>query len=300
MQPRTDNEQRTTSLTQSALDYQRVEQALRFMEENFRRQPSLKEIADAAHLSEFHFNRLFGRWAGTTPQRFLRFLTKEYAKALLADHHDLLDVTVQAGLSGPGRLHELMVTFEALSPGEIRQRGAGVTIRYGFASTPFGECLLALTDRGVVSLTFQDPAGRAEALTRLRQTWEQALFTEDAAGVAFCANQVFQAEKNGSGKPLHLLLRGTNFQIKVWEALLHIPAGQVMSYDDVAARIGTPGAQRAVGTAIGQNALGYLIPCHRVIQKIGTTGQYRWGALRKRAMLGWEAARAGEGVELNV
>lgn len=290
-QPNAVYEQPATSLTQAALDYQRVEQALRFMDENFRRQPSLKEIADAAHLSEFHFNRLFSRWAGTTPQRFLRFLTKEYAKSLLTDHQDLLDVTVQAGLSGLGRLHELMVTFEALSPGEIKQRGAGVTIRYGFADTPFGECLLAFTDRGVVALTFQHPDERAAALAALRQTWERATFAEDPAGIARYAARVFSTEKADSGKPIHLLLRGTNFQVKVWEALLTIPAGHVASYDEVAARVGTPGAQRAVGTAIGQNALGYLIPCHRVIQKLGTTGNYRWGALRKRAMLGWEAAR---------
>ena len=254
MQLTTDNEQRPTAFTQAALDYRRVEQALRFMEENFRRQPNLKEIADAAHLSEFHFNRLFGRWAGTTPQRFLRYLTKEYAKALLTDRHDLLDVTVQSGLSGPGRLHELMVTFEALSPGEIKLRGAGVIIRYGFTNTPFGECLLAFTDRGIVSLTFQDSTERTEALTRLRQTWERATFTEDPPGVARCANQVFQTGHSESGKPLHLLLRGTNFQIKVWEALLNIPAGRVASYDEVAARIGAPTAQRAVGTAIAGNA----------------------------------------------
>lgn len=295
MQPTTDTAARTAShhqpFTQAALDYQRVEQALRFMDENFRRQPSLKEIADAAHLSEFHFNRLFSRWAGTTPQRFLRFLTKEYAKTLLAEQEDLLDVTVQAGLSGPGRLHELMVTYEALSPGEIKQRGAGVTIRYGFADTPFGECLLAVTDRGVVSLTFQHPDERAAALAALRHSWEQARFVEDPAGIARYAARVFSTEKTSSGKPIHLLLRGTNFQVKVWEALLAIPAGRVASYDEVAARAGVPGAQRAVGTAIGQNALGYLIPCHRVIQKLGTTGNYRWGALRKRAMLGWEAAR---------
>lgn len=292
MQPTTANEQLTTS--QSALDYQRIEKALRFMDENFLRQPSLKQIADAAHLSEFHFSRLFGRWAGTTPQRFLRFLTKEYAKSLLTDRQDLLDVTVRTGLSSPGRLHELMVTFEALSPGEIKQRGAGVTIRYGFADSPFGECLLAVTDRGIVSLTFQGSHERASALATLRQTWEQATFTEDGAGIARYAEQVFAADKSSSDKPLHLVLRGTNFQIKVWEALLTIPAGRVVSYDDVAVRIGMPTAQRAVGTAIGSNAIGYLIPCHRVIQKIGTTGAYRWGALRKRAMLGWEAARAVE------
>ena len=296
MQPKTTNHQRAT-LAQAALDYQRVEQALRFMEENFRHQPSLKQIADAAHLSEFHFNRLFSRWAGTTPQRFLRFLTKEYAKSLLTDRQDVLDVAVQAGLSGPGRLHDLMVTFEALSPGEIKQRGAGVTVRYGFADTPFGECLLALTDRGIVSLTFQRPDERPAALAHLHQTWGRATFTADPTGVARFAAHVFSVENTVPDKPLHLLLRGTNFQIKVWEALLRIPAGQLVSYDEVAARIGQPKAQRAVGTAIGSNAIGYLIPCHRVIQTIGTTGHYRWGALRKRAMLGWEAAKVGEEAE---
>lgn len=186
-----------------------------------------------------------------------------------------------------------MVTFEALSPGEIRQRGAGVEIRYGFAPTPFGECLLALTSRGIVSLTFQSPDEREAALTDLRQTWERATLRPDQPLAERTARALFFPE-NEPKKPVHLLLRGTNFQIKVWQALLTIPAGQVVSYDAVAAAIGMPAAQRAVGTAIGQNAIAYLIPCHRVIQKIGETGHYRWGALRKRAMLGWEAARGEE------
>lgn len=279
-------------ISQAALDYQRVEAALRFIQENFRRQPGLKEIADAAHLSEYHFDRLFSRWAGTTPQRFLRFLTKEYAKNLLDQRHDLLDVTMASGLSGPGRLHDLFVTFEALSPGEYKQHGAGVEIAYGFHPTPFGECLLGVTGRGVVSLTFQHPDERTAALSRLQTQWDQAALVEDKPLTASYVAQLFQPETT-TGKPLHLLLRGTNFQIKVWEALLTIPVGQVVSYEGVAAAIGMPTAQRAVGTAIGQNAIGYLIPCHRVIQKIGMTGNYRWGALRKRAMLGWEAAQTG-------
>ncbi|MCY7352849.1 MAG: methylated-DNA--[protein]-cysteine S-methyltransferase [Cytophagaceae bacterium] len=279
-------------ISQAALDYQRVEQALRFIEENFRRQPSLKEIAEAANLSEYHFDRLFSRWAGTTPQRFLRFLTKEYAKNLLDQRHDLLDVTLKSGLSSPGRLHELFVTFEALSPGEYKHHGAGVDIAYGFHPTPFGECLLGVTGRGVVSLTFQHPDERATALARLQTQWHKAVLMEDKSLTASYVAQLFQPETTPR-KPLHLLLRGTNFQIKVWEALLTIPAGQVVSYDGLAAAIGIPTAQRAVGTAIGQNAIGYLIPCHRVIQKIGNTGNYRWGALRKRAMLAWEAAQLG-------
>ena len=249
----------------------------------------MKEIADSVHLSEYHFERLFSRWAGTSPQRFVRFLTKEYAKELLGQSKDLLEVTYAAGLSSPGRLHDLMVTYEAVSPGEYKKQGAGLDISYGFHPTPFGECLLSATQRGVCGLSFQAAAEGETALQRLRATWPGANLRTNAALTSSLVERIFFALP--TNKPLPLLLKGTNFQVKVWEALLRIPAGQVTSYDGMAATIGHPKACQAVGNAVGSNPIGYLIPCHRVIQKTGALGGYRWGTERKRAVLAWEAAR---------
>lgn len=276
-------------VSQAQLDYARVEAALRFIEANVTRQPSLAEIAAHVHLSPFHFDRLFSRWAGTSPQRFLKFLTKEYAKQLLVERRTLPEVSDAAGLSSPGRLHDLFVTYEAFSPGEYRAGGAGLPIAYGLHPTPFGPALLAQTARGICHLSFLDDPDPAPALAALRLDWPEARLEENPAATAGVLKAIFSGKPN---PPLPLVLRGTNFQIKVWEALLTIPAGQVACYEDVAAALGQPTAQRAVGTAIGRNPIAYLIPCHRVIQKLGTTGQYRWGSLRKRALLGWEAARA--------
>ncbi len=281
----------TTHQSQAALDYARIEKALLFIEQNVNQQPSLREIAEAVNLSEFHFERLFTRWAGTSPQRFLKFLTKEYAKGLIANQHDVYEVTDAAGLSSTSRLHDLFVTYEAMTPADYRRRGDGLTIRYGYGETPFGGAFLAFTERGLLELGFVSEEERIVALDTLQTEFSQARFEEDLPATSQYLDELFPAPEVGTRKPLHLLLRGTNFQIKVWEALLNIPAGRVSSYDDVAARIGQPGASRAVGSAIGANHLGYLIPCHRVIRKIGETGGYRWGGTRKRAMLGWEAAR---------
>lgn len=276
---------------QAALDYERVEKAIAYIQENFKQRPTLPDVADSVHLSPFHFERLFARWAGTTPQRFMRYLTTDYAKTLLDQQHDLLDVTEATGLSSTSRLHDLFVTFEGLSPGEYKQGGAGLTISYGFHATPFGECLLALTARGICSLTFQKTTDRSDALADLRATWFRAVFQEDTATTGVVVNQLFDDDSDRS-KPFHLLVRGTNFQIKVWEALLKIPAGQVVDYGTVARQIGSPGAVRAVGTACGSNPVALLIPCHRVLQRTGGIGGYRWGITRKRAILGWEAAHA--------
>ena len=274
---------------QAALDYERVEKAIAYIQENFKQRPTLPDVADHVHLSPFHFERLFSRWAGTTPQRFMRYLTTDYAKTLLDQQLDLLDVTEAAGLSSPSRLHDLFVTFEGLSPGEYKQGGAGLTISYGFHATPFGECLLALTARGICGLTFQETIQRADALADLRAKWPRAVFQEDTATTGMVVGQLFDEEADRS-KPFHLLVRGTNFQIKVWEALLKIPAGQVADYGSIARKIGSPGAVRAVGTACGSNPVALLIPCHRVLQRTGGIGGYRWGITRKRAILGWEAA----------
>lgn len=280
----------TAPLTaQAQLDYDRIETAIRYIDAHATRQPSLKEIADSVHLSEFHFERLFSRWAGTTPQRFLRYLTKEHAKQLLNESRDLLDVTYQTGLSSPGRLHDLLVTYEAMTPGEYKQRGAGVTVTYGIHPTPFGDCLIGVTSRGICRLNFLQANTREQTISEFQHAWRNASLIEDEAVTAPIIEQIFT--DTPSKKPLTLLLKGTNFQIKVWEALLQIPAGSVVSYETIARQIGSPAAVRAVGTACGQNGIGYLIPCHRVIQKVGGLGGYRWGLPRKQAILGWEAAQ---------
>jgi len=271
-------------------DYQRVEKAILYLEGHFTEQPGLKELAASASLSEFHFQRLFTRWVGISPKRFMQYLTKERAKQLLAESRDLLYTALASGLSGPGRLHDLFVTWEAVTPGEFKQRGQGLTIRYGFHPTPFGECLLALTDRGVCSLAFVRDGDHAGALHSLRASWPEADFVEDPTSTGGAAADIFTRIAIGESSPVRLHLSGTNFQLKVWEALLNIPAGTVVSYEDIAVAIGMPGAARAVGTAIGRNPLPVIIPCHRVIRRSGEIGEYRWGSQRKKAILGWEAA----------
>ncbi|WP_151085727.1 bifunctional transcriptional activator/DNA repair enzyme AdaA [Hymenobacter baengnokdamensis] len=277
--------------TQASLDYTRVEQAISFIAGHVAQQPSLEEIAAHVHLSPFHFNRLFTRWAGISPQRFLRFLTKEYARQVLAESGNVLAATHQAGLSGPSRLHDLFVTYEAMTPAEYRAQAAGLFIAYGFHPTPFGECLLSLTDRGICGLTFQAEAEQGAALTQLRAAWPGAILVPDATRTAAVAARLFATKVDPAGPPVPLLLKGTNFQVKVWEALLRIPAGAVVSYREVAAAIGQPGASQAVGGAVGANSIAYLIPCHRVIQQHGGPGGYRWGSARKQALLAREAAQ---------
>jgi AraC family transcriptional regulator of adaptative response/methylated-DNA-[protein]-cysteine methyltransferase len=281
----------STNYTQLSADYQRIEQAILALEKNFRRQPRLDEIARSVALSEYHFQRLFSRWVGISPKRFLQFLTKEYAKELIESSPNLLDVAYESGLSGTGRLHELFVTCEAVTPGEFKNKGEGLQIFYGFHPTPFGYCLLAVTDRGICHLSFVQEGERTQAIKLLQKGWENAKLTNAPAKTRVLVDQIFNPIKNGKPRPLHLFLNGTNFQIKVWEALLKIPVGAVASYEDIAARIGLPKASRAVGNAVAQNPVAYIIPCHRVVRKLGEFGNYRWGAARKKAMLGWEAAK---------
>ncbi len=276
---------------QQALDdYARVEQAIRYLEAHFREQPDLTALAESASLSEFHFQRLFTRWVGISPKRFVQYLTKEYAKSLLSQRIDLLQATYESGLSSPGRLHDLFVNLEAVTPGEYKLQGRGVTVRYGFHTTPFGECLLGLTERGICHLAFVQGQSREMALAQARSAWRYADFIHDQAATQPYASQIFNPA-GGSWQALPLLLNGTNFQIKVWEALLRIPSGTLVTYQDVAAAIGMPGAARAVGQAIGRNPLAVIIPCHRVIRKDGDYGDYRYGSARKKALLGWEFAR---------
>jgi len=277
----------TINYAQSAEDYARIEQAIQYLEQNFRRQPELKEIAGSVGLSEYHFQRLFTRWAGISPKRFLQFLTLEYAKQLLAQQNNLLDVTYEAGLSSPGRLHDLFVTCEAITPGQFKKQGEGVTISYGFHPSPFGECLLATTGRGICGLSFVSTQ-REAALQELERLWPEANLVEDPAQTRSLAEKIFAPGQNG--KALPVILKGTNFQLKVWQALLKIPPGTMATYDDIAASIGQPGAARAVGNAVARNPVGFLIPCHRVIRKTGVLGRYQWGSARKKAMIGWEAS----------
>ena len=272
-------------------DYARVERALAFLHENYQRQPTLEEIAASISLSEYHFQRLFSRWVGISPKRFLQFLTKEHAKELLARSGDLLSVAYDAGLSGPGRLHDLFVSCEAVTPGEYRAQGAGLQIAYGFHTTPFGECLLGATDRGICALNFLNNRSRKAALEHLQENWQQAGLVENPARTRPLVDQIFDASHRTPGVPLSLFVKGTNFQIKVWEALLRIPPGSAVSYEAVARAIGKPQSLRAVGNAVASNPIQYIIPCHRVIRKMGEFGNYQGGTPRKMALLGWEAAR---------
>jgi len=268
--------------------YDAVAQAIAFIRANAARQPSLAEIAAAAQLSEFHLQRLFSAWAGLSPKRFLQYLTKEHAREALRSSAGVLDAALDAGLSGPGRLHDLMVSCEALTPGEIRAQGAGVELHHGYAATPLGEALFGWTARGVCHLAFCD-ADRAAQLDTLQRLWPAADFLRDDAAAAALAARVFPAAP-APGK-LHLLLRGTNFQIKVWEALLKIPPASLLSYGQLAAHLGMPRAARAVGSAVAANSIAYLIPCHRVIRDDGSNSNYRWGIERKLALRAWEAGR---------
>ncbi len=279
------------SLSRASADYERIERAIEFIENNVSTQPRLKEIAAHIGLSEYHFQRLFSRWVGISPKRFLQFLTKEYAKQLLVSATNLLDVTYEAGLTSPSRLHDLFVTCEAVTPGEFKTRGQGLTIIYGFHPSPFGECLLATTARGICGLYFVQNGNRRHLISKLNQIWQNAQLIEDPDGAQETINQIFNPTLAQNSGPLHLILNGTNFQIKVWEALIKIPFGAVVSYEDVAVGIGLPQATRAVGTAVGKNPLSFVIPCHRVIRKDADFGNYGGGPTRKKAILGWEAAR---------
>jgi len=278
-----------TDFRQSSEDYLRIEQAILYLENHYKDQPELQQVADNVGLSEYHFQRLFTRWAGVSPKRFLQFLTKEGAKELLDRSENLLETTHQIGLSSLGRLHDLFVTAEAVTPGEYKSRGAGVTIRYGIHPTPFGKCLIATTERGICHLSFVQTS-EGDVIDQLVADWKQARMIEDYKSTVSLIEPIFDLRYGHRSKPLNVHLRGTNFQLKVWEALLQIPAGEVTTYAGIASRIGNPGATRAVGSAVGHNPIAVLIPCHRVIRKVGDFGNYRYGALRKKALLAREFA----------
>ena len=271
-------------------DYQRVERAIEFIEENFRRQPSLDDISGFIALSPFHTQRLFKRWAGISPKRFIQFLTIEYAKRVLDDSGSLFDAAYESGLSGTGRLHDLFVTFDAVTPGEYKKKGEDLVIQYGIHSCPFGRCMIGVTERGICWLSFFGEEGPERSLAELSGQWEGAVLRESSSATAGYVDRIFDPEASHSGDPLALFLKGTNFQIKVWEALLRLPPGGLFTYEFVAASIDAPGATRAVASAIGRNPVSYIIPCHRVLRKSGEMSGYRWGPARKKAIIAWEAA----------
>ena len=279
------------AFSQTSIDYERIEKAIQYLAENFHSQPSLKEIAAKIHVSEYHFQRLFSRWVGISPKRFLQFLTKEYAKTLLEKSINLLDVTYESGLTSPGRLHDLFVTCEAVTPGEYKAKGEGLEIAYGYHATPFGECLLAKTARGICGLSFIQNDDRDAVFVGLANRWQNANLVENPDTTRPFIKRIFDPSEGNNSTPLHLVLSGTNFQIKVWEALIKIPMGAVVSYEDVAAYIGMPKASRAVGNAVGHNPVSFVIPCHRVIRKTAEFGNYGGGVARKLAILGWEAVQ---------
>ena len=276
---------------QAQRDYRRIEAAIAHIAAHHPESPSLDEIAAVANLSPFHFQRMFSRWAGVSPKRFARYLSLEQARAALrGDGASCLEAAFDAGLSGPGRLHDLFVTIEAMTPGEFRRGGAGLAIGYGFAPSLFGEILVAATPRGICHIAFADD--RMAALDRLRAAHPAARLLATGAGPQ--ADTLHAALNRDWTTPaqIRLHLHGTPFQMKVWEALLRIPAGRLASYGAVAAAVGAPDASRAVGTAVGANPVALLIPCHRVIRQSGAFGGYRWGAARKQAIIGWEAAQS--------
>jgi AraC family transcriptional regulator, regulatory protein of adaptative response / methylated-DNA-[protein]-cysteine methyltransferase len=273
-------------------DYNRIARAIAFMRQHHLSQPDLATIARQIGLSEYHFQRLFTQWAGISPKRFLQYLTVEYAKSKIDRTKNLLDLTLDVGLSSPGRLHDLFVSLEAMSPGEFKAGGAGLQIRYGIHDTLFGKAAIATTTRGICNLFFLDATNELTAEQLLQHSWPNAKIICDAGATRSLHNLIFNRTSLGEQKPLTLLVKGTNFQIQVWRALLQIPFGEIATYQTIANKIDRPTATRAVGNAIGNNPISYLIPCHRVIRESGELGGYRWGLERKTAMLSWEASRS--------
>ncbi|HET7024017.1 MAG TPA: methylated-DNA--[protein]-cysteine S-methyltransferase [Gemmatimonadales bacterium] len=275
-------------------DYARIERAIRFLDDH--PGASLEDVARDAGLSPFHFHRLFSRWAGVSPKRFQQFQHVVGARRLLREGRSVLDATYSAGLTSSGRLHDLMVTVDAVTPGEYKALGAGLVIRWGVHEGPFGPLLLGVTERGICVLRFVDGRGERAVLAESKRQWPGATWVEDVKGTARLARSAFagiDTLRPSASAPLRLFLKGTNFQLKVWEALLRIPEGGVATYQDVAESVGTSGAVRATASAIAANPVLHLIPCHRVIRKTGAFGEYAGGETRKRAMLGWERARSG-------
>lgn len=271
-------------------DYERIAKAIDFLVENAESQPSLKKIAASVHLSPFHFQRLFSNWVGVTPKRFLQTLTVERAKELLALSEPLEVVSDAVGLSTSSRLHDHFIQLEAVTPGQYKSAGLGLEILFGIHQTIFGDCLIAATDRGICKLAFVDAGDIDEELSTLQRQWPEANISEDQQSTAEMAKVIFHSDQNAN-RPISLQVRGTNFQVMVWRALMQIPQGRLQSYSGIAEAIGKPSATRAVGTAIGANPIAFLIPCHRVVRQSGAIGGYRWGETRKHAIHAWESVQ---------
>ena len=275
----------------AAADYDVVRRAIAFISEHWRDQPETEAVAAAAGVTATELHHLFRRWAGLTPKAFLQAITLDHARRLLRDSASVLDASFEVGLSGPGRLHDLFVTHEAMSPGEWKSGGDGLTISYGFHPSPFGTALVMATERGLAGLAFADPGEEEAALADMRSRWPKASYVDDKARTAVLARRIFDPKLWRADRPLRVVLIGTDFEVRVWEALLRIPMGRATTYSDIAVKLGATKAARAVGAAVGKNPVSFVVPCHRVLGKSGDITGYHWGLTRKRAMLGWEAGR---------
>jgi len=280
-------------INETDINYSRIEKAIQYLEENFQRQPELDEVAEKVHLSPFHFQRIFTDWAGISPKRFLQFLTVDFLKTKLEQSKNIVEAADAAGLSSQSRVYDLFTTLEAVTPHEYKQKGSGIRVEYGIHETPFGLCLIGVTERGICWLSFistdQDPKYELE---KMKEHWHNSVFHQEQQLSKAFIDQIFYREGAKAQRKLHVFVKGTNFQIKVWEALLRIPMGDVTTYQGIAQQIQSPKAMQAVGSAVGSNHVAYLIPCHRVIRKDGILGEYRWSSTRKKSIIGWEMAKA--------
>jgi AraC family transcriptional regulator of adaptative response/methylated-DNA-[protein]-cysteine methyltransferase len=276
-------------------DYDAVRRAIAFISEHWRAQPTIEAMAEAASLTPDELHQLFRRWAGLTPKAFMQALTLDHAKALLRGSASVLDAALDSGLSGPSRLHDLFVTHEAMSPGQWKQGGAGMTLRYGIHPSPFGAAIVIATGRGLAGLAFADPGEEPAALLDMQRRWPQASYLEDQVGTAALAQRIFDSRQWRPEQPLRVVLIGTDFELRVWETLLKIPMGRAVCYSDIATTINSPKASRAVGAAVGKNPISFVVPCHRALGKSGALTGYHWGLTRKQAMIGWEAGQVGMG-----
>jgi AraC family transcriptional regulator of adaptative response/methylated-DNA-[protein]-cysteine methyltransferase len=281
----------STSLSDAAADYEVVRRAIGHIRDHWRDQPEIEAIGEAAGVTPTELHHLFRRWAGLTPKAFLQALTLDGARQLLRDSASVLDASYEVGLSGPGRLHDLFVTHEAMSPGEWKSGGEGLTVHFGFHPSPFGKALIMATDRGLAGLAFADAGEEQATLADMKRRWPKADYVENTARTAPIAQRVFDSRQWRQEQPLRVVLIGTDWEVRVWEALLRVPMGRLTTYSGLAGKVSTPAAARAVGAAVGRNPIAFVVPCHRVIGKAGELTGYHWGLTRKRAMLGWEAGQ---------
>ncbi len=282
-------------ITPEGVDYEIVRQVIEKISLDYRDQPSLETLAEEVGETPTGLQKLFTRWAGLSPKGFLQAVTLDHARRLLDSGMPLLETAYEVGMSGPSRLHDLFVTHEAMSPGDYKTRGAGLTIRYGYHISPFGVALIMVTDRGLAGLAFNDAGSERAAFADMSSRWPNATYIEDMSATAPYAARIFDPAQWRAENPLRVVMIGTDFQLRVWDALLKIPMGKACSYSDIATGIGTPAASRAVGAAVGANPLSFVVPCHRVVGKSGALTGYHWGLTRKRAILGWEVGQLGVG-----